>query len=78
VPPTADRRSFVAHDADGGRYLIVATRPAGRVPGIDRPGPWAYRTLDGRDVRPADCYHLYSIEVGDIRLTTSDPDEPTD
>jgi hypothetical protein len=67
----------MAHDADGADYLIVATRPIGRFPDTDQPGPWAYRTLDGRGVRLAGCYHLYTIEPGDIRLITSDPAEPT-
>jgi hypothetical protein len=39
---------------------------------------WTFRTLDGRAVRPADCYHLYEVVPDRIRLTTSDPDEPAD
>ena len=78
MSPTDERRSFMAHDVDGAQYVIVATRPVRPVAKIDGPGPWAYRTLDGRAVRPADCYHLYTIEPDDIRLTTSDPAEPTD
>jgi hypothetical protein len=73
-----ERRSFVAHDVDGDRYLIVAARPVGQKPGADRPGPWSYRTLDGRAVCAAPSSHLYSVEPEGIRLTTSDPDEPID
>jgi hypothetical protein len=78
VLPNYERRSFVAHDADGDRYLIVAARQVGRFPAADQPGVWSYRTLDGRSVRPAASYHLYTVEPDDIRLTTTDPDEPKD
>jgi hypothetical protein len=78
VPSDLDHRTFVAHDIDGARYRIVAARRRGRVQATDSPEPWSYRTLDGRVVRPADCFHLYEIEPDGIRLTTSDPDEPTD
>jgi hypothetical protein len=78
MPPDADRRSFVAHDADGNRYLVVASRPVGRVPATDRPGPWAFRTLDGRAVRPAACHHRYAVQPDGIPLYTSDPNEPAD
>jgi hypothetical protein len=78
MPSQIERRSFVAHDVDGGRYLIVAARPIGQFSAQDRPGTWSYRTLDGRSVRPASVYHMYTIDPHDIRLTTNDPDEPTD
>ena len=78
VSPDSEHRSFVAHDADGGRYRILAARRLGRFPAADRPGVWTYRTEDGRVVRPAASYHLYTVEPDDIRLTTTDPDEPKD
>jgi hypothetical protein len=68
----------VAHDADRNRYLVVASRPVGKVPATDRPGPWAFRALDGRAVRPPACHHLYTVQPDDIRVTTSEPDEPRD
>ena len=72
-----ERRSFVAHDSDGHRYLLIAVRSHSDTPGADRPGIWAYRTLDGRLVLREPGCHLYTVEPGNIRLTTSDFDEPT-
>jgi hypothetical protein len=72
----AERKSFVAHDADGRRYLLVADRPASEAAGADRIGIWTYRTLDGRAVRREPGCRLYTVERGDIRLTTSDFAEP--
>jgi hypothetical protein len=57
---------------------VVASRPVGKVPATDRPGPWAFRTLDGRAVRPAACRHLYAVEPDGIPLYSSDPTEPAD
>ena len=73
-----ERRSFVAHDSDGRRYLLIAVRPGLDTPDADRPGIWVYRTLDGRLVLREPGCHLYTVEPGDIRLTTSDFDEPQD
>jgi hypothetical protein len=73
-----DRRTFVAHDDVGGRYVLVAERPLGPNPAQDRPGSWAYRTADGRCVRPAAVYHQYQVEPAGPHLTTTDPDEPAD
>jgi hypothetical protein len=73
-----ENRSFGAHDPAGNPYRLVASRPVGPVDGQDRPGPWAFRTMDGRPVRPARIYHRYMVEPDHIPLVTSDPDEPTD
>jgi hypothetical protein len=74
--PIAERRSFIAHDADGRRYLLVATRPDSETTIADGTPIWAYRTLDGRAVRRGTGCNLYTVEPGDIRLTTSDLAEP--
>ena len=73
-----ETRTFVALDDAGGRFVVVARRPLGRVAAQDRPGTWAFRTADGRAVRPADVYHHYRVEPTGPDLTTSDPDEPED
>jgi hypothetical protein len=73
-----ETRSFVAHDAAGNPYRVVATRVVGPVASQDRSGPCAFRTADGRSVRPAPAYHRYTVEPDYIPLTTSDPDEPAD
>lgn len=73
---TCETRSFIAHDGAGNPYRVLATRVLGPVRGQDRPGPWAFRTTDGRAVRPAQVFHRYAVEPGHIALTTSDPDEP--
>ena len=73
-----ETRSFVAHDVAGNPYRVTASRVHGRVRGQDRPGPWVFRTADGRPVRPAQAYHRYTVEPGHIALTTSDPNEPQD
>lgn len=73
-----ETRSFVAHDPAGNPYRVVATRVCGPVPGQDRPGRWAFRTADGRAVRPAPVYHRYTVEPDHIPLTTTDPAEPAD
>jgi hypothetical protein len=73
-----ETRSFVAHDAAGNAYRVVASRILGRVRGQDGHGPWEFRTADGRSVRPAQANHWYTIEPDHIGLTTSDPAEPAD
>jgi hypothetical protein len=73
-----ERRTFVAHDDAGGRYVLVAERPLGPHPAQDRPGTWNYRTANGRAVRPGAVYHDYEVGPPGPRLTTTDPDEPAD
>jgi hypothetical protein len=74
--PIAERRSFIAHDSDGRRYLLVATRLDSDTPIAVGAHVWAYRTLDGRAVRRGPGCNLYTVEPGDMRLTTSDLAEP--
>jgi hypothetical protein len=57
MPSDLETRSFVAHDVAGNPYRVVASRVVAPVPGRGRLGPWAFRTADGRSVRPAPAYH---------------------
>ena len=72
----AERRSFMAHDSDGRQYLLVANLPPADAAAAARAENWTYRTLDGRTVRREPGCQLDTVEAGDIRLTTSDRDEP--
>ena len=70
-----ERRSFVAHDVDGNKYVLVAVRSEVQM-SVTKKSGWTYQTMDGRVVRRERGCHMYTIEMGDVRLITSDLAEP--
>ena len=74
-----DSQPFEAVDASGNRYVIVAERDVILAfGGVERRAPWRFRLEDGRLVKPGDDFGFYTIAEDNIRLTTTDPNEPRD
>ena len=68
--------TFEASDDDGNVHVLVAERTVTHTVIGERYDPWRYRTEDGRQITLDHYDRVYHVEPDDLRLTSTDPNQP--